>query len=260
MTRYRIGVIGDIHANLCALDAAIDTIEKSECNELIFLGDILTYGIDVMGVVEKIATISQTKKTILLRGNHDAIYLSSSQMEMLEYINNLPNWIGESVIYTKKILEKNIFDSLPFVSSYEAFGIYFAHANPYGENDWRYINTDADHVYASSVLKNLQMNCGVFGHTHRPKYYLNGKVSEVVSSNTERFSINDQKTPCIVNAGSIGQPRSKAKPHVLFLDIEDDYITLKFKEINYNFSLHVNNLKQSSLSNETLGKLTSFFI
>jgi predicted phosphodiesterase len=260
MTRYRIGVIGDIHANLYALDAAIDEIEKNECNELIFMGDILTYGIDVMGVVEKIVTISQTIKTILLRGNHDAIYLSSSQMEMLDYVNNLPNWIKESVIYTRKKLKIDIFDSLPFVGSYQSCGIYFAHANPYGENDWHYINTYADHVYASHILKNLKMNCGVFGHTHRPKYYLNGKVIDVVSSDVERFNIYDQKTPCIVNAGSIGQPRSQAKPHVLFLDIEEDYITLKFKEINYDTALHVKNLKQSSLSNETLGKITSFFI
>jgi predicted phosphodiesterase len=260
MTRYRIGVIGDIHANLCALDAAIYTIEKSECSELIFLGDILTYGIDVMGVLEKIATISQTKKIILLRGNHDAMYLSSSEIEMLDYVNNLPDWIKESVLYTKKILKKNIFDSLPFVGNYQSRGVYFAHANPYGENDWRYINTDADHVHASIILKNLKMNCGVFGHTHRPKYFLNGKVTEVVNSDIKRFSIYDQNTPCIVNAGSIGQPRSKVKPHVLFLDIEDDCITIKFKEINYDISLHVDNLKKSSLSNETLGKIISFFI
>lgn len=260
MTKYRIGVIGDIHANLCALDAAVDAIEKNGCNELIFLGDILTYGIDIMGVVEKIATISQNQKTILLRGNHDAIYLSSSQMEMLAYVNNLPIWIKESVNYTKKILLTNVFDSLPFVGNYESHGIYFSHANPYGDNDWRYINTDADHVYASKILQNLKMIGGIFGHTHRPKYYLNNKVTEVVSSDFERFNIYEQKTPCIVNAGSIGQPRSKAKPHVLFLDIEDDFITIEFKEINYNISLHVNKLKQSSLSNKTLGKLISFFI
>lgn len=260
MTRYRIGVIGDIHANISALDAAIDAIGKSECNELIFLGDLLTYGIDVMGVVEKIATISQTKKIILLRGNHDAMYLSSSEMEMLDYVNNLPDWIRESVLYTKKILKKNIFDSLPFVDNYETHGIYFAHANPYEVNDWRYINTDADHVHASTALQNLKMKCGVFGHTHRPKYYLNSKVTEVVNSDIERFNIYDQKTPCIVNAGSIGQPRSKVKPHVLFLDVEDDCITIKFKKLNYDFSLHVNSLKKSSLSKETLGKLISFFI
>jgi predicted phosphodiesterase len=157
-------------------------------------------------------------------------------------------------------LAKNIFDSLPFVSNYETRGIYFAHANPYGVNDWRYINTDADHVHASTTLQNFKMNCGVFGHTHRPKYFLNSTVTEVVSSDVVRFSIYNQKTPCIVNAGSIGQPRSKAKPHVLFLDIEDDCITIKFNEINYNISVHVNNLKKSSLSNETLGKLISFFI
>jgi predicted phosphodiesterase len=260
MTRYRIGVIGDIHANLFALNAAIDAIEKSECNELIFLGDMLTYGVDVIGVVEKIQTISQTQNTILLRGNHDAMYLSSSKTEMSDYVNNLPNWIRESVIYTDKILAKNTFDLLPFVDSYESCGIYFAHANPYGENDWRYINTDADHVYASSILQNLKMNGGVFGHTHRPKYYLNGKVTEVVSSDIERFSIYGQETPCIVNAGSIGQPRSKVKPHVLILDIDDDYITIKFKEIYYNISLHIDNLKKCGLSKETVGKLISFFI
>ena len=260
MTRYRIGVIGDIHANLSALDAAIDMIEKNECNELIFLGDILTYGIDVMGVVEKITSISKTKKMILLKGNHDAIYLSSSEVEMLDYVENLPYWIKESVLFTKKILAINIFDSLPFVGSYKTHGIYFAHANPYGENDWRYINTDVDHVHASILLKNMQMNCGVFGHTHRPKYYLNGKVTEVVNSDIERFNIFSQNTPCIINAGSIGQPRSKAKPHVLLMDIEDDWVTIKFKEINYNIPSHINNLKKSNLSSETLGKLISFFI
>jgi hypothetical protein len=85
-------------------------------------------------------------------------------------------------------------------------------------------------------------------------------VTEVVSSDVERFNIYDQKTPCIVNAGSIGQPRSKAKPHVLFLDIEGDFITIKFKEIDYDITSHVNKLKQSGLSSKTIEKLISFFI
>lgn len=260
MKKYRIGVIGDIHANLTALDAAIEVLDKSECNEFIFLGDLLTYGIDILDVIERITNICQRKKTILLCGNHDKIYLSASKAEFISYVENLPSWIRDSISYTKNILSPKIFDALPFVDSYKFRGIYFAHANPYGKGDWRYINTDADHANASKILQKLEMSCGVFGHTHRPKYYLDGKVTEVVSSDVFRFNILHQKYPCVVNAGSIGQPRGKTGSYVLLMDVQDDWITINFKKINFEISSQIIKLKQCSLSNETIGKLTSFFI
>src|SRR6202167_2199060 len=62
----RFLIVSDIHANLTALDAALETI-KGRWDRIFCLGDIVDYGPDPNEVTERVRELSP----VIIRGNHD---------------------------------------------------------------------------------------------------------------------------------------------------------------------------------------------
>ena len=67
----------------------------------------------------------------------------------------LPDWIRESIGYTRAKLPVDEFRSLPFVDEHRSQDILFSHANPFGRDDWTYLNSCEDHERASAELERL---------------------------------------------------------------------------------------------------------
>jgi predicted phosphodiesterase len=65
----RIAFISDIHSNLEALDAVMRQVGKAE---VYCLGDIVGYGADPNGVVERL----RANSVVSVQGNHDAAVVS----------------------------------------------------------------------------------------------------------------------------------------------------------------------------------------
>lgn len=261
MIGYRFAVIGDIHANGRALEAALDIAKDAGYDELIFLGDILTYGVNVEAVIDRVAA-ECAKNAQLLRGNHDALYLSSNSNYVDAYLEKLPPWIRESVAFNKKSLPSGGVLSLPFVDSYVKDSIIFSHANPFGRDDWRYINSELDHNEVCDVLQKRGLRCGVFGHTHRARVFSCKPDNDYfVNASVDQIFLEDGCSPYVINAGSVGQPRNKSKQvFVLFIDIHKERISVCFRELYYDVRSHVEELRSAGFQPETLDKLVSFFV
>src|SRR5258705_4804161 len=71
----RVAVLSDIHANLVALDAVISAVGSVDA--VWHLGDVVGYGPDPDGVVERLASIG----AIGVRGNHDAAAVGDIDVE-----------------------------------------------------------------------------------------------------------------------------------------------------------------------------------
>src|SRR6267378_6410097 len=71
----RIAVLSDIHANLIALDAVLASVGSVDA--VWHLGDVVGYGPDPDGVVERLTAIG----AIGVRGNHDAAACGGPQIE-----------------------------------------------------------------------------------------------------------------------------------------------------------------------------------
>jgi predicted phosphodiesterase len=65
----RLAILSDVHANLEALTAVIQDIEKSSVEKVIFLGDAVGYGADPNDCVRLIGDLCDIK----LLGNHDYV-------------------------------------------------------------------------------------------------------------------------------------------------------------------------------------------
>lgn len=254
-------MIGDIHANIRALEAALRVATRAGYDDLVFLGDILTYGIDVAAVTARVAAECDKGRAVLLRGNHDTLYLRPDDSSVVSYVGKLPPWIRECIDFTARTLPSAIFESLPFTDSCEKDHVFFAHANPFNEQDWRYLNTKNDHLEACIALELRNLRCGVFGHTHRVKAFApKPDTGTFLDTCAGRLLMEQHCGPHIINAGSIGQPRSRSRQaYILVIDIEQKYLAADFKPVDYEISAHLDGLARSGLRHETIEKLTSFF-
>ena len=70
-----ITVISDLHANKRAVKAALENAKRKRTDQLIILGDILTYGLDTTEVMDMVSSVLEAGAW-LLQGNHDEIYLN----------------------------------------------------------------------------------------------------------------------------------------------------------------------------------------
>jgi serine/threonine protein phosphatase 1 len=77
----RLYAIGDIHGRRDCLNMLLAQIDADEAlrgaadTTLIFLGDLVDRGTDSRGVIDRCMTVSQTRKTVFLMGNHEEIMI-----------------------------------------------------------------------------------------------------------------------------------------------------------------------------------------
>ncbi len=257
----RVAVIGDIHANVSALQTALKIADEGGYDQLILLGDLLTYGVDVNETLELVGDRLATGRTVLLRGNHDALY-----RDLLEgkttYYDQLPVWIKESVRWTLDRLPFDIWSQLSFKEEFKIQEFLFSHANPFGSEQWGYLNTEAEHVDAVKVLLERGLRVGVFGHTHRTKWYRyfreSGGFESKLCGEIDCLAVH------VLNAGSIGQPRDRANlaSCVLWLTIADDCdptSSFELQKFNWDVAGHMQRVAVSGQSVETLSRITAFY-
>jgi hypothetical protein len=178
------------------------------------------------------------------------------------YRDSLPSWIKESVDWTCDKLSPNVWFKLSFQDELILNNILFSHANPFGAKIWQYLNTDADHAFALKAMLTRGLRVGIFGHTHRAKWFRSsdGKGYFEFKQSGEL----DFLATHILNAGSVGQPRDKFDPttSVLWISIPsncDSVACFRFEKFFWDIIEHKKNLETSNFSSETLARLRAFF-
>ena len=256
---------GDIHANQRALNAALATISPSENQTLIFLGDLLTYGVDVTEVIDTVLELTLNQHAVLLRGNHDQLYDQLlTQSTTPDYFNALPPWIQEVSEWTLKQIDVASWQQLPFIDKWQYHDVFTAHANPFGVGDWRYLNSLEDHQLAADTLTSNGDAIGVFGHTHRIKHFQRSASGEALNEGLNENALATNAVH-VLNAGSIGQPRNKHRPEQALLHMTAHRITDKndwhaeYRHFNYDLIAHCQSLTTAGFSNETTARLQKFF-
>jgi predicted phosphodiesterase len=169
-------VMTDIHANARALRAALHLARQGPMDKLIVLGDLLTYGLEIDETLDLVEEAQERHGAVVLVGNHDQLYFDL-EAGNLEYYSGLPVWLKESVDLTMHLLDATRFAArFEWKHEFALDDVLFAHANPYAFGDWSYINSDVDAAGAARTLGDRGFVAGVFGHTHRQKLYMAGRV------------------------------------------------------------------------------------
>ena len=251
-----IAVIGDVHANAPALQAALAAAEEADA--LVFIGDLLTYGTDVDEVIDRVLDMQSRRKAVVLRGNHDRFYDELVLTGESAYVARLPAWIRESVDRTLAVLDPARWRAIDFVEVHHVEVVEFSHAGPWSIGDDTYLNTRAEFVAARAALSERGMICGVFGHTHRARLFT-AEDDEPRSGPFDWSQARDGARPAVVNVGSIGQPRDRDRlVWRARIAIDAHTVSASLSALEYDRGAHMASLARAGFTAATLERLLAF--
>src|SRR5438874_1847670 len=84
----RIIAIGDIHGCSSALSSIIESISPTKHDTIVTLGDVIDWGPDSRGVVDKLIHLSKQCTLVPLLGNHEEMLLYADRSR-----SALDNWL-----------------------------------------------------------------------------------------------------------------------------------------------------------------------
>tara|TARA_Y100000589_G_scaffold332042_1_gene388758 strand:- start:2008 stop:2853 length:846 start_codon:yes stop_codon:yes gene_type:complete len=272
-------VVGDIHANIFALDACLDSLIKFENSQdfkfdkIFFIGDLLTYGVNINNTLEKLVNYGLKNNVEFILGNHDEMYHQLLTGQESYYFKKLPEWIKSSVDLTLEKLDKKLFKSINMNKFFSLGQLLICHANSLildsaNKDKWIYIDSLESYLEEADRLKGLNYKLAVYGHTHRRKIFFKEKYQEIFFNekpNFEKFTFDLSKSsPLIINAGSIGQPRSLSDLDCAWLFIKEDLhnniYQINFINFEYDINRYLKSIDNAFPSNlECANKIKSFF-
>ncbi len=191
----RLGIFSDVHGNLEALEAVVESYRDLAVDQYVCLGDVVGYGAspnECCAIVRELASV-------VVLGNHDAAV--SGRMEYSFYYDAARNALDWCAARLQPI-HMQWLKGLSY--SHQIDDMNFSHGSPLRPQDFDYIFTIEQ---AADVLPSLDKmaNVNFIGHSHLTKSFAlaPGEVNEVVA---RRFGLRRHRK-YIITDGSVGQPR-----------------------------------------------------
>lgn len=220
-------IISDIHANLPALTAVLEDIDRRGIKEIFCLGDIVGYGPEPKECLDLVIE----KQVATIMGNHDhAVFYEPTNFntgaERASY------WTREQLEdepdAKKRMRRWSFLGRLPM--KLQMGSILLAHGSPrrpvneYIFPDDIYTNT----AKLVAIFERAEHICFV-GHTHVPGVFLEDPDFYSVEELDGVYPISDQER-AIVNVGSVGQPRDQdtRSSYVVASDEKVEFVRVEY--------------------------------
>jgi predicted phosphodiesterase len=210
----KLALLSDVHSNLEALDAVLAVLP--EVDRIVVLGDIVGYGPDPNGVIERLRSVEARA----VRGNHDQAMLDPS---MLELFNPHAAAAGRWTLDVLTLQSRRYLNSLPFYGRLGRHRV--VHGSPRKPYIWEYI---LDELQALEILVRLGQRYCFFGHTHLPRIFTEN--GEQVPEGTDWIELPPS---ALVNPGSVGQPRD-GNPDSAYAVIDLSMPAVRFGRVPYD--------------------------
>jgi predicted phosphodiesterase len=210
----RYCILGDIHANLEALQTVIDYGRSEGCEKFISVGDVVGYGGSPKACIDTLREIGAT----VVAGNHD--YAVTGKLDV-EFFNT---YAKAAVLWTREQLSNDDMHFLQALRLVEVVDdeITVVHGSLNFPDMFDYIQTSYD---AQLSLEALNTRLCVLGHSHVPVSFFSGPaVSYSLSQDLDLTKFDK----ALINVGSVGQPRDEnPKAAVAVYDSETKAFTLR---------------------------------
>jgi len=191
-TPSKYAIFGDVHGNLEALNAVLESMKEEGVSDYACVGDIVGYGANPVECIEKIRALGC--KVVL--GNHDAGAVGRTD---IRFFNSAAR---EAVEWSREALDgtsASFLSALPYVARTECFTL--VHATLGNPEDWTYIFSRFE---AESYFRYQEDPVCFVGHTHIPCCFSTNTSPGFSRARTIHLK-PDAKY--IINVGSVGQPR-----------------------------------------------------
>jgi predicted phosphodiesterase len=217
----RVAVISDIHANLHALEAVAEALERETLDGVWCLGDLVGYGPQ-----PNACCAWATERTQLcLAGNHDLGVIGS-----LDLATFSPD-AEAAATWTREVLDgtaRAVLTGLP--SHAERDGVCLYHGSP-RDPVWEYVLT---WEAARDAIRDSGADVTVVGHSHVPLAIVDGRgaIGGHAAGGTE---IDLATGRWLLNPGSVGQPRD-GDPAAAWLLLDLSTRHASFRRVPYDVS------------------------
>ena len=218
----RVAIVTDPHANLAAVRAVLDDVERQGIARILCMGDFVGYCASPGEVIGAF----QEREVRAIRGNHDRYTLG-------EQTDQIRPATAEAIDFTRRTLAP---DDLRFL---ESLGdtllvdncILLVHGSPRDRDEY-ILSTEvaiASHRHLRSEYAGIDL-C-FFGHTHVPMMIGDSKVVRQIEPN-QSFGLK-RMTPYLINPGGVGQPRDGI-PDAAYGILDLDSRTFTFRRVPYD--------------------------
>ncbi len=242
----KIALISDIHANLPALEAVLEDLDKQNPDLIFCLGDLVGYNIWPNEVIQEI----RRRKIPTIAGNYDyGIGLSSNDCGCAYKTEDEKRMGAVSISFTNKIIgsrERDYLKQLPLhigldlPGSNEKLKLLLVHGSPRKINE--YLFEDRDEKSFVRIFEQSTCDIMCFGHTHKPFKKI--------------FPGNKGDNFLAINTGSVGKPKDgDSRANYVMLEYSDliggvNPIKVDFIKVNYDVERAANAVEESELPDE----------
>lgn len=207
----KVLVISDIHANLAALDTVLKDAQSRGYDEIWCLGDVVGYGPDPNGCVERLAELGP-QLTVRLAGNHDYAVLGKEIN-----VDDFNPEAKKAVLWTREQLTAEAWAYLDALSgqAVQRGEFMLVHGSP-RDSVWEYVLSPR--IARENFEEVTDFRCCLVGHTHVPAMFSyrvdrrDGKLfgrclQHRLTPSPPDLALSFDQVRLIINPGSVGQPR-----------------------------------------------------
>ena len=237
-------IISDVHANLSALNAVLDSAE--DYNTVWCLGDIVGYGPDPN---ECVKTVRELPDLLCIIGNHDAAALK--QINADSFNPEAKN----AILWTRQQLSKNSVEFLKALPETIRVNdtVTLTHGSP-RHPVWEYL---LDTHAATLNFKYFDTPVCFVGHTHLPVIYsLTNSHPMARLDVPEMNKVLEMPKRAIINPGSVGQPRDR-DPRAAYGIYDSVEKTLEFRRVAYDVDAVQSRMREANLPDRHINRLSN---
>jgi diadenosine tetraphosphatase ApaH/serine/threonine PP2A family protein phosphatase len=194
----KIGIFGDVHGNLAALEAVLSALHDAGCHSLVCTGDMVGYG---PAPAECVRRVRESGAACVL-GNHDeyATDVLGNQLERLDADTRATiEWARNRM----PMDDLKWLASLPLKREVEGFTVVHGALGP---QHWAYIVNRENLLTHFAHQKTLLC---FNGHTHLPLYCAQAAPAQPPEMDFLKTTVLPAGGRVLVNPGSVGQPRDR---------------------------------------------------
>ena len=236
-----VAVLGDIHANLEALEAVLADIKQSGIKQFACTGDIIGYGADPRKCLEIVRNLNCS----VVQGNHD--YYAATDDSLSDFTLPAMN----AMLWTRAQLsgaERKWLGNLPlkadvtteYTETTENVGAnrqvaHLVHSSLLEPEKWHYV------LKPEAADRNLLIqnpDVVFFGHTHVPSlfsFHLATKEFRTVFPLGEGTHSLEPGWKYLINPGSVGQPRDH-DPRASYAVFDPAKRTVTLRRVKYDIA------------------------
>lgn len=219
-------VLSDIHGNLDALDAVLAARPPSTHDRVLVLGDLVGYGPDPNGVVERVRLLSPAA---IIRGNHDKV---AAGLEDGESFNTVARSAVEWTVDALTPENRRYLAELPAGPVLVDDAVEICHGSTFDEDAYVF-----DEIDALRALESARRPICLFGHTHVALIFDRSPDAIEIAAgpgDTEGVRLTFQPGHrYLINPGSVGQPRD-GDPRAAAAMVDTSAGTVELFRVAYN--------------------------